>query len=138
VIPSPLISTRPAANMPVFTATYRLDAPVTTWTPYPPSASATSAPTGTDRTSLACAETRVTSTGAPSRLPSFDWSDMVIVTGTVAAPPLAPAVATVPTEATVPVTVVPEGSVTVAEMPALTRPCLDTSRSTLTVRVVPV
>ena len=47
VIPSPLISTRPPANMPVFTATYRADEPAMTCTPYPPSASATSAATVT-------------------------------------------------------------------------------------------
>src|SRR5262245_23793859 len=110
--------------MPRWTATYWLLDPVTTWTPYPPSASATSASTGADSTSFACADVNVTLTGAPSSAPNARWSDTAIVTWTVVDEEpsllllsLDAAVATLPTFVTVPRTVELSGNVIVAWTP---------------------
>src|SRR5439155_10072752 len=141
--PPPLTSTRPLANMPVSTATTRSDPPSTTSTPYPPSARASRAATGTVKTSLRCSATSLTSTGAWSRVPSWFWSSRLTVTLMVDAVGwplfwLFCWVATVPTVAILPLTALPPGRVTVTGLPATASRCRETSRSMLTRRVLPV
>ena len=109
----------------------------TTSTAYPPPASATSALTGTARTSRACAETMLTETGAWSRFPvAAGWTSRTVI-ATVSGPlrdrrcravwlPAGrlpgTAVATEETTVTTPgVVVTPSGSVTVTWSPGRTR-----------------
>src|SRR5262249_7679486 len=108
-MPEPLISTWPAANIPVFTATIRVVSPSTTWTPKPPLGSASSAATGTASTSSRLSLTKSTSTGAASSGPRAFWSAIVTVTSMVAveAAGLAPTSGLVPPPGVVPPGVVP-------------------------------
>src|SRR5262249_52801082 len=117
VRPVPVTWTRPASSSkrPRVTGTRRWPLDETTSTAEPPPARARSAVTGTTRMLATVAVVMASWTGAWSRSPVP--ADGVIWMWTVGEPPELPAVATVPTEVTVPGTVRLSGMVIVTGSP---------------------
>jgi hypothetical protein len=126
--------------MPVSTAMIRVTVPSTTCTPYPPSASARSAATGTVSTSSRWEAVNPTSTVAESRPATAFASSMATVTSTAVEAGSCSSAGLMTSSAFVilPRAVLPSGSVTVTAAPLRANRWSETSSSTVTTRAVPV